>query len=80
MSGCRMLIELGSLLGLHLLGLAQIQPLASSARVETLQAQQQGGVLMHQVRPAAQQITHGPQLRIVNVRLGQNVQSLQLAR
>ena len=35
---------------------------------------------MHQVGPPAQQIAHRPQLRIVDVRLGQNVQPLQFGQ
>ena len=35
---------------------------------------------MHQVGPPPQQIPHRPQLRVVDVRLGQDVQSLQLGQ
>ena len=34
--------------------------------------------MRHELRAPAQQIPHGPQLRIVDVSLGQNAQPLQL--
>ena len=74
----RVLVQLGGFLGLQLLEVVQGERLAGGARVETLEAEQQGGALMHQVGPPPEQIAHGPQLRVINVGLGQNVEPLQV--
>ena len=61
--------------GLHGLDAGQGDPLAEGALVETFEAQDQTGALMHQQQAAAQQIAHGPRLAVVEMAGGQNVQA-----
>ncbi len=73
-----MLVQSRGLLGSELLQLGQRQLLAGCPAVETFETQHQPRAILHQVGPPPQQVAHWPQPGVIDMRLGQNVQSLQL--
>ena len=75
-----MLVKLLGLFDLQVLEIAQRHPQAGGPRIEALETEHQRGALMNQHQPAPQQVTHRPQMRIVNVSGGQNIQPQQLGQ
>ena len=51
--------------------------LTQGAFIQTFETQDQGGALVHQQQPAAQQVTHRAQLAVVEMTGGQEVQTQQ---
>ncbi len=62
----------------HLLEPSQAHCSSLGARVEALETEHQGGALLDQQHPPSQQIPNRPQLRVVDVSGGQDVQPFQL--